>query len=249
MNGEAVNAVASLAVDAAGKLVTIEGVQYSTTALIDVRKAEPVCEPVKIHTLTGLLEFVKLLIGAEREESDSFALHVVNHHEVRLVDAAIEGRFRQRELYASATFEELIGMAGGFQFGTFVDAEKFNVALQSLFIDSHDRARVLSVVGNLADEKVLNASDDGISQTVTGRAGVVTKAAVVAPNPVTLAPFRTFREIAQPESQFILRLQAGREGGLPNAALFEADGGAWRLKAIEFIAAYLRAKTAVRVLA
>ena len=62
-------------------------------------------------------------------------------------------------------------------------------------------------------------------------------AEAAVPNPVTLAPFRTFRDVAQPASLFVLRVQGG--GETPNVALFEADGGAWRLAAIENIKKWL----------
>lgn len=55
-----------------------------------------------------------------------------------------------------------------------------------------------------------------------------------------LRPYRTFREVEQPASRFVLRLQSGQGDGMPKAALFEADGGAWRLTAIEAIARWLR---------
>jgi len=52
-------------------------------------------------------------------------------------------------------------------------------------------------------------------------------------------PFRTFREVLQPASPFVLRVQAGAQGGLPTVGLFEADGGAWRLSAVEGIRGWL----------
>ncbi len=56
----------------------------------------------------------------------------------------------------------------------------------------------------------------------------------VVPNPVILAPYRTFPEIEQVESKFIFRMQEG-----PNAALYEADGGAWKNEAMRRIKEYL----------
>ncbi|KHO31340.1 hypothetical protein OR63_10900, partial [Clostridium tetani] len=76
--------------------------------------------------------------------------------------------------------------------------------------------------------------DDGVSQAATIKTGVASVNEVKVPNPVVLAPFRTFPEIEQPESKFIFRMQSG-----PRAALFEADGGAWRNEAMIKIKAYL----------
>ena len=56
---------------------------------------------------------------------------------------------------------------------------------------------------------------------------------------MTLAPYRTFPDVAQPESTFILRMKGGSEHQAPTAALFEADGGKWALMAVERIAEHL----------
>ena len=149
MNGEAVKEVERLAREAAGQLVTIDDVTYSTTPLHDVRRPVPVCEPVKLHTLTGLVDFVRLHIDIE---GASVAVHVVSHSLVRFIDAALDGAFRQREVYATVGHEDLFG--GGFRFGQFVDAEQFVVAMQTLFVDSDDREGVLAVMGNLREEEV-----------------------------------------------------------------------------------------------
>lgn len=67
------------------------------------------------------------------------------------------------------------------------------------------------------------------------KTGVAKLNDVVVPNPVTLAPYRTFPEIEQPKSKFIFRMQSG-----PTATLFEADGGAWRNEAMKNIKVWLK---------
>nr|ABP73607.1 hypothetical protein [Bacillus thuringiensis] len=62
---------------------------------------------------------------------------------------------------------------------------------------------------------------------------------VAVPNPVSLQPYRTFVEVAQPESDFIFRMKDG-----PRCSLYEADGGAWKLEAIKNIKEYLNAELA-----
>ena len=52
---------------------------------------------------------------------------------------------------------------------------------------------------------------------------------------VKLKPYRTFSEVDQPESEFLLRLSEGAR-----VALYEADGGAWTLQARRNVADYLR---------
>ncbi len=76
--------------------------------------------------------------------------------------------------------------------------------------------------------------DDGVSQITTVKQGVASRAKAKAPNPVKLAPYRTFLEVKQPESDFILRLDKNA-----NLALFEADGGFWKIQAVRLVKEYL----------
>jgi len=50
----------------------------------------------------------------------------------------------------------------------------------------------------------------------------------------------------QPESDFILRLDDERHDGI-SAALFEADGGAWQVQALERVRQYLTTKLTLAV--
>jgi hypothetical protein len=64
---------------------------------------------------------------------------------------------------------------------------------------------------------------------------------LVLQNPFKLKPFRTFREVDQPESPFIFRVHQQAEE-MPKCALYEADGGAWKLQAMKNIGDYLKEK-------
>lgn len=50
------------------------------------------------------------------------------------------------------------------------------------------------------------------------------------PNPVVLAPYRTFTEVEQPKSPFVFRIR--QTGDEVQAALFAADADAWKREAI-----------------
>ena len=120
-------------------------------------------------------------------------------------------------------------------FSNWCNQEEFNIMLQSMFISDADRNLVLDFASHLKIEKGADAQDNGITQTVTVRNGVASLAQAKTPNPVTLRPYRTFNEVEQPASQFVFRINK-----LANLALFEADGGKWKLEAVESIANYLK---------
>ena len=86
-------------------------------------------------------------------------------------------------------------------------------------------------------------ADDGVTQSVTARVGIAKLGEAELPNPIRLTPIRTFPELDQPSSLFVLRVRSGAAGsGLPLAALFESDGGAWQNEAIRAACDWLHTK-------
>lgn len=193
--------------------------------------------PLVINTLSGVVEYIKN--GVDRDFLEhGWMIHVVDPETVTVV-SGLFGRAEQRCEYIRAEAQAILSNAE-FTYGHFYDAETFNIKIQSVFVDNDDKERVLRLVGNIKEENVRQTADDGVTQNVTARSGIARVEDVPVPNPVDLMPYRTFREVAQPTSSFILRLKQGRDGQMPTCALFEADGGAWKLRAIQSIAAYLK---------
>lgn len=144
----------------------------------------------------------------------------------------IVGNFNERLTPVQCT-----ALVSEFPWGRFISPEEFIIMAQSRFVETEDLAKIRSIVGNVKSEEVFQFSDDGISQQVTAKSGVARVENVVIPPRVKLAPYRTFVEIEQPESEFVFR--AKKADALPCFALFEADGGAWRIEAMKRIKVYL----------
>lgn len=182
-------------------------------------------ESLLINTLSGFVNYVK----AQLDRADKkLIVHIKNAKEVHLKGLLAEDGSRE----VLATAQPLIPR---FDFNHFIDMESFVIALQSKFVKNDDRQILLQVAGNVAEENVKKTGDDGVSQAVTINKGVASKADVKVPNPVELAPYRTFLEVEQSTSQFIFRMQDG-----PRGAIFEADGGAWNNQAIVNVREYLK---------
>lgn len=189
------------------------------------RVNDPVAATLKVSTLTGLVDYIKANVD---ELKDELLIQVKSYDEVRLFSKL--NIDRDRELYIQA---EAI-LPNNIRYNSFVDTETFNIMLQSSFVDTGDKAVLLKYTGLVQDEAVKSTGDDGVSQQVTVKTGVASVGQAIVPNPVSLAPYRTFPEVEQPTSKFIFRMQSG-----PRAAIFEADGGAWRNAAIINIKNYL----------
>jgi hypothetical protein len=120
-----------------------------------------------------------------------------------------------------------------------MEVEEFIIALTSLFEDSPDRERMVKFVSRVHGGETFTLSDDGVTQIAEVRksaSGAVTEKET-APKIVELQPFRTFRDIGQPKSSFLLRLRL--DDKIVEACLFEADGGRWRNAAIKAIQTFL----------
>ena len=80
--------------------------------------------------------------------------------------------------------------------------------------------------------RLLRYNDNGIATSVVTKTGVALQTNESIRPIVSLRPYRTFQEVEQPASQFLIRIN---ERGI----LFtEADGGMWKLKARETVKAY-----------
>jgi hypothetical protein len=192
----------------------------------------PKPETLKVYTLGAVRDY----LTANRDDLDlgSVSVHVVSP-QIVTVHSMLMGEANIRHEYVQAS---ALNLTDGF-IGKFMPLEEFIIGLQSRFSDAFDRPGILRLLGSVKQEAVKTTTDDGYAQTVTAKAGVALVTDVQIPNPVTLAPFRTFREVLQPSSPFVLRAQGGNPNASPQFGLFEADGGAWRLVAVDRVRDWL----------
>lgn len=198
------------------------------------RFQQPLPPTVQVTSLQAIVDYLKG--DPDEVKGVPLILHVVDADEV-VLRSALEKSYQVRAEILRASLDN---HGEGFQFGRFHDVEQFVVALSSQFKATDQQKGVLKIVGNLQAEKVTTSLDDGVTQTVASRQGIALGQKVELPNPVRLAPFRTFREVDQPASDFLLRVKQNRETEMPTVALYEADGGAWRLEAISNISTFFQ---------
>jgi hypothetical protein len=192
-----------------------------------------VASPLEVHSLSGLAAYMASELDEPKSPGAGAAVVVDGPECVRLL-SSLMGPFRQREVLAVAKPY----LSQPFAYGRFVDIETFITALQAQFVQDEQTATILRVVGNITQEAVQVVADDGVSQQVAVRAGITRASNAVVPNPVTLRPFRTFAELPQPESKFVLRLRRN-EDELPSATLFETGDTQWKGVATALIKTHL----------
>ncbi|MDX9789038.1 MAG: hypothetical protein RBT11_19845 [Desulfobacterales bacterium] len=221
------------------KIVSLSGIKtaligentYATDQLHIVHPAyHTPPTPLAFNTLEGMSGFIKEDIDPDRVANEHLFIHVENYNRVALygnIDASNENK---RFCYAVAALK-----TEPYEFGDrgWVDIERFVIALQSQFVRTTVVDDIIAMLGNIASEHVKTKKDDGFTQHVQLTTGITTRSSVEVKNPIVLAPYRTFREVAQPELNCILRFKQINDSIA--CTLFEADGGAWKLEAIKNI--------------
>lgn len=221
----------------AARTVKVGGLEYSVRELRPVLN-EPKADGLEVFSLDSLCEFYNK--GMADVPKEGLVAVIASPSRVLLM-SGLDGQLRRRSQFVDAS----TGGVKEFSFGRFLDQESFAIEFRSLMQpkDGDDSAYVLSYTGRLRGGTTVTTEDDGITQTGTvsrGVSGKLLDKETVKPI-VRLSPYRTFRELEQPESEFLFRVKLDGDGG-PRAALFEADGGAWRLEAMRRIKEYIAGK-------
>ena len=207
---------------------SIDGETYSDKQLHRIQHI-PYANSIGMNTLSSLIDYIKSGIDMF---GGKMIIHVQSPTRVAMYSALDVERNRENIVEVNAQIPE-------FRFNQFTDHESFCIGVQSKFVDDPhtDRALLLKFAGTVEAGSVAEYGDDGISQKATVKTGIASKGDAIIPSPIKLKPFRTFVEVDQPVSDFVFRMKDDRCG--VQCALFEADGGAWKIGATEAIKAYL----------
>lgn len=100
--------------------------------------------------------------------------------------------------------------------------------------EKNDVDYILDLLSHMSFDQSVKSDDNGITQTVQVRKGVSFVENKAVRPIVTLAPYRTFQEVEQPESEFVFRVYDDR-----SISLTAADGGMWKLAARDAVKHYL----------
>lgn len=204
----------------------INGSKYSDKKLNRVDE-ELRASQINLFTLNSLVDYIK---SDTDKIKGKLLVHVVSPSEVELISELDGDRKRETLAYVTASLPRI-------RLNEFIDQESFIIMMQSMFVPNEDKDIVMQVAGGVIENTVAEYGDDGISQKATIRQGIANNTDVVVPNPVELIPFRTFQEVQQVESNFVFRMRSER--GI-TCALYDADGGAWKIDAVMRIKEYLQ---------
>jgi hypothetical protein len=207
---------------------------YTSQPVHEVKAEAPeLLSTLEVHTLLGFGELVNQQIDGI--DLDKWIIRVKDEKTV-LLSARDTDKYGRRDLLVKATPVEFVT----FRFGNWLSQEEFIIGVSALFAgggDGNDKEYVLRIASTLTSEAVGTSEDNGFAQKATVKAGLKVQEIEVLKPQVTLAPFRTFPEVGQPMSAFVFRARQTDHG--PVLMLIEADGGKWKLDAINEVRRYL----------
>ena len=215
-----VNRIVALA---APTTVEVDGSVYSNQELIHIqdKKLFPRC-----IDLTGLDSICKMV----RNEVDHVGLQIfiqITDYKNVMVFTSLDDEEDRLYLYKCAADTPAVTT------DRFMAYEKAVIELRSLYIPNEGTKYLLQLLSSISNESKVISSDNGVTQQVEARTGIALNSMVQIEPRVTLQPFRTFIEVAQPASEFLLRINERGEIGF-----FQADGGVWKLEATRNVAGY-----------
>jgi hypothetical protein len=205
----------------------VNGQTYSDRILYPVKPYVPTPEKINITSLDSVVKLVKA--EAEKLMSHDGTPVFVRVDTPRKVSvfSGCADEFKRHYFYEATC--DVPDFYEGFR-----SHEKAIIELQSQYAEGEGREYLLGLLSSISKESNVSTNDNGVSQTVQARSGVSLLQTVPVKPRVSLRPYRTFLEVEQPESQFLLRLNDKGEVGL-----FEADGGMWKMQAKKNVCTYL----------
>jgi len=203
----------------------INGFKYSDKSLHRIN--EPVIsEEFKIKTLSGVVDYV----NQNPDDLKDIRIVIEDFNKVKVYSGLTNEKSRPLVLRSIAESVDLSRNVN-----TKMDAELFNAFIQTHFIQDKSTQDIFSITGNLETESGLKTEDDGISQNVVVKTSVISKEKISIKNPIMLRPYRTFPEIEQPQSAYVLRIYQGN-----NAELKTTENHIWINEAVKSIKVYLK---------
>ena len=181
-------------------LETRGGHQFCSANLREVKPEVELPERYSVDTLEAL---VKLIRTEGIDHLPRLYVRVDSARRV-MVDTTYTHReyaeFRRLPLY------EAVSDVPSISVNQSISQEKAIVELQSLYAVTDDRDYLLSLLSRIDVNQGVSSMDNGISQEVSVRTGAVLKEQQIVQPIVHLQPYRTFLEVEQPASDFLLRL-------------------------------------------
>lgn len=187
--------------------------------------------------LTSLDALVKMIRTEALKFQQPLYVTIPSHMRVQCFSSPEAGFRYCRTMYYRVSATDVPGWESSVQMGF----EEAIIAMRTRFQPSTDSEYVLQLLNNISTGSKVTFNDNGVATTVVTSQGVSLATSTNIRPIVNLRPYRTFQEVDQPESPFLIRVSERA------IRFIEADGGMWKLKARQTVKEFLEAALADEV--
>lgn len=189
-----------------------------------------------LNSLDALVKLVKT--EALQRYSTPLYLTVPNHETVDCFaqPGDADDRYERLTYYTAHATD-----VPGWEARTQLSFEEAMIALRTRFQPTPDTEYALKLLSEITTGAKITFNDNGVATSVVTKKGIDLQSNQAIRPIITLKPYRTFQEVEQPASQFLIRVS---DRGI---SFIEADGGMWKLTARETIKAYLEEAFAAEI--
>ncbi len=220
------------------QIVEVEGSHFAVAGDGSAQEFHPEIIHPDTLPLNSLDALVKL-VRTEACESAAMPLYITipTHLKVQCFAQPDAEKRYFRQFFYEVKATDVPGWDDNVQLGF----EEAQIALRTRFQESDDRVYAMKLLSDICTGAKVTYNDNGVATTVMTQKGVALQSSAQIRPLISLRPYRTFQEVEQPESLFLIRLS---ERGI---RFVEADGGMWKLHARETIKAFLEDELAEEV--
>ena len=207
----------------------IDGHHYITDQSGSVTEIKPDLEMRESINLTSLDALVKLIKTEAAKNYSLIYVTVASHTTVKCFTSPAESlRWNREYLYTALATD-----VPGWNDKVTMNFEEALIALRTRFQPATDTEYALRLLSNITTGGKVTYNDNGVATSIITKKGIDLQSNESIKPIIRLRPYRTFQEVDQPESEFLIRIN---ERGI---TFIEADGGMWKLNARSKVKAYL----------
>lgn len=216
----------------APQIAQVEGHTFIVASDGDFNELRPELDfpaTISLNSLDALVKLVKT--EAVRAEHPLY-ITVPDHLTVQCFGSPHADQRFTRLTYYTACATDVPGWDAKVQ----LPFEEMQIALRTRFQETADTPYIQKLLSEISTGAKITFNDNGVATTIVTKKGIDLQANETIRPIIKLRPYRTFQEVEQPESVFLIRIN---ERGI---SFIEADGGMWKLKARETVKAFLEDK-------
>lgn len=192
----------------------------------EVKPELEMVENILLSSLDAMVAFVKT---EAVKKHDAVYITIPDHMKVECFTHPYADFRMSREYLYTANATDVPGWGDKVS----LPFEEAIIALRTRFQHTNDTEYALKLLSDITTGSKVTFNDNGVATSVVTKRGIDLQSNATIRPIISLRPYRTFQEVEQPTSEFLIRINER------NITFIEADGGMWKLAARKTVKQYL----------